>query len=81
MDEKQLHKFCKKKDHVLKRNKQDIIQRFLNKKPHTLNKIFDDPKKSLPLPRKCGTIRVAFSERVFPTPARESSHIQEQEVN
>ncbi|OAD60638.1 Dyslexia susceptibility 1 candidate 1 protein [Eufriesea mexicana] len=40
--------------------------------------IFEEPSKSIPLPRKMGTINVTFSERKFPTPARESSHIEEQ---
>lgn len=44
------------------------------------NNIFDDPSKSIPLPRKTVTIDVTFSERKFPTPARESSHVEEQEV-
>ncbi|XP_076381602.1 dynein axonemal assembly factor 4 [Megalopta genalis] len=43
------------------------------------NGIFDDPSKSVPLPRKKGTINVTFSDRKFPTPARESSHLEEQE--
>lgn len=44
------------------------------------NNIFEEPSKSVPLPRKTGTINVTFSERKFPTPARESSHVEEQEV-
>lgn len=44
------------------------------------NNIFEEPSKSVPLPRKMGTINVTFSERRFPTPARESSHVEEQEV-
>ncbi|XP_071858851.1 dynein axonemal assembly factor 4 [Bombus fervidus] len=43
------------------------------------NNIFEEPSKSVPLPRKTGTINVTFSERKFPTPARESSHVEEQE--
>ncbi|KAG7205374.1 hypothetical protein KM043_007370 [Ampulex compressa] len=41
--------------------------------------IFSEPTKAVPLPRKTATINVSFSERVFPTPARESSHLDEQE--
>lgn len=44
------------------------------------NNIFEEPSKSVPLPRKTGTINITFSERKFPTPARESSHVEEQEV-
>ncbi|XP_026667648.1 dynein assembly factor 4, axonemal-like [Ceratina calcarata] len=43
------------------------------------NSIFEEPEKSVPLPRKAGTINVTFSDRKFPTPARESSHVEEQE--
>ncbi|KAK1132383.1 hypothetical protein K0M31_016491 [Melipona bicolor] len=43
------------------------------------NNIFEEPSKSVPLPRKTGTINITFSERKFPTPARESSHVEEQE--
>ena len=44
------------------------------------NNIFEESSKSVPLPRKTGTINITFSERKFPTPARESSHVEEQEV-
>ncbi|XP_006613936.1 dynein assembly factor 4, axonemal-like [Apis dorsata] len=43
------------------------------------NNIFEEPSKSVPLPRKMGIINITFSERKFPTPARESSHVEEQE--
>ncbi|XP_020710440.2 dynein axonemal assembly factor 4-like [Athalia rosae] len=43
------------------------------------NAIFDEPKKAVPLPRKTGTIDITFSERMFPTPARESHQVEEQE--
>ncbi|KOC65670.1 Dyslexia susceptibility 1 candidate gene 1 protein [Habropoda laboriosa] len=43
------------------------------------NNIFDVPSKSVPLPRKMGTINVTFSDRKFPTPARESSRVEEEE--
>ena len=85
MDEKDLKKFYKKKEKELERerklkNKQEMMQRFLDRKPSKMNPIFDDPKKSVPLPRKCGTIHVTFTERAFPTPARESCQLEEQEV-
>lgn len=87
MNEKDLQKFCKKKENELQREKmlkdrnREVIQRFLNRKTTKMNKIFDDPYKSVPLPRKSCTINVTFTERAFPTPARESCHLQEQEVN
>ncbi|XP_011301185.1 dyslexia susceptibility 1 candidate gene 1 protein homolog isoform X2 [Fopius arisanus] len=52
-----------------------IINDILNGKYREHNEIFDDT----PRPRKCATINVNFSERIFPTPARESSQLQEQE--
>lgn len=86
MDEKELKKFYKKKQKELEKerklkNKKEVIQRFLDRKPLKMNTVFDDPKKSVPLPRKCGTIHITFTERIFPTPARESSQIEELEVN
>ncbi|CAL7943177.1 unnamed protein product [Xylocopa violacea] len=57
----------------------DAVKAALNGNVLKRNNIFDEPSKSVPLPRKMGTINVTFSERVFPTPARESSHIEEQE--
>ncbi|XP_012270409.1 dynein assembly factor 4, axonemal [Orussus abietinus] len=44
-----------------------------------VNNIFDEPQNSVPRPRTSGTINVTFTERSFPTPARESSHVEEQE--
>jgi hypothetical protein len=36
--------------------------------------------KPVPLPRNCGTIKVSFTARVFPTPMRESQGPEEEEV-
>lgn len=79
VDEKALHKFYKKKQK--ERPGQELIDRILNGKSPKINKIFNDPTKAVPLPRKVGTINVKFSERAFPTPARESAQVEEQEVH
>lgn len=60
--------------------RRELIDRILSGKPRRLNRIFDEPNKAVPLPRKNGTINVKFSERTFPTPARESHLLEEQEV-
>ncbi|KAK2583693.1 hypothetical protein KPH14_009619 [Odynerus spinipes] len=57
----------------------ELIDKILNGKLRRLNKIFDEPTKAIPLPRKSGTINITFSERSFPTPARESHQLEEQE--
>ncbi|KAG5313914.1 DAAF4 factor, partial [Pseudoatta argentina] len=57
----------------------DLIDRILESRYPKINQIFDEPTKAIPLPRRSGTINVTFSERAFPTPARESSFIEEQE--
>ncbi|KAG5325072.1 DAAF4 factor, partial [Acromyrmex heyeri] len=57
----------------------DLIDRILKSRYPKINQIFDEPTKAIPLPRRSGTINVTFSERAFPTPARESSFIEEQE--
>ncbi|XP_018343108.1 PREDICTED: dyslexia susceptibility 1 candidate gene 1 protein homolog [Trachymyrmex septentrionalis] len=57
----------------------DLIDRILEGRYPKINQIFDEPTKTVPLPRRNGTINVTFSERAFPTPARESSFIEEQE--
>jgi len=62
------------------RPEQDLIDKILKNRYCRINRIFDEPAKTIPLPRKSGTINITFSERVFPTPARESSHAEEQEV-
>lgn len=84
MSEKDLKKFSKKKEEIeLKKErdrKRELIQRFIDRRSVMTNDIFNDPNKSIPLPRKCGTIKVSFTERAFSTPARESSHLEEQEV-
>lgn len=43
------------------------------------NKIFEINDKNTPKTRESGTINIKFSERIFPTPARESHHLEEQE--
>lgn len=62
------------------KSKHDLIDRILKSRYSRINQIFDEPGRTIPLPRKSGIINVTFSERVFPTPARESSHAEEQEV-
>ncbi|XP_076659267.1 dynein axonemal assembly factor 4 [Halictus rubicundus] len=57
----------------------ESVQAAINGKLVKRNSIFDEPSKSVPLPRKKGAISVTFSDRKFPTPARESSHLEEQE--
>ncbi|XP_076282696.1 dynein axonemal assembly factor 4 [Lasioglossum baleicum] len=57
----------------------ESVQAAINGKLIKRNSIFDEPSKSVPFPRKKGTISVTFSDRKFPTPARESSHLEEQE--
>ncbi|XP_043471827.1 dynein axonemal assembly factor 4-like [Leptopilina heterotoma] len=83
MSEKDLKKFSKRKEEIELQKERDrkrvLIQRFIDRRSVKTNDIFNDPNKSIPLPRKCGTIKVSFTERAFPTPARESSHLEEQE--
>lgn len=70
-----------RKVHMKKQEpEKDVINRVLQHGHVKTNRIFHEPTKAIPLPRKSGTITVSFTERVFPTPARESSHVQEQEV-
>lgn len=59
---------------------QNLIDNVLKIRYFKMNQIFNEPSKAIPLPRRNGTINVTFSERAFPTPARESSHIEEQKV-
>ncbi|XP_026827277.1 dynein assembly factor 4, axonemal isoform X2 [Ooceraea biroi] len=77
MDQKSLQKFYAKMKK--QRPDQNLIDRVLKNKYSKINRIFDEPEKAVPLPRKNGTINITFSERAFPTPARESSHVEEQE--
>ncbi|XP_063976453.1 dynein axonemal assembly factor 4-like [Diachasmimorpha longicaudata] len=60
----------------LKRGKK-IIDDILRGKYRGCREIFDDT--STPGPRQCGMINVTFSKRMFPTPARESNQLEEQE--
>ncbi|XP_012225171.2 dynein axonemal assembly factor 4-like isoform X1 [Linepithema humile] len=76
MDRNSLQKFAKTKK---QRSEHDLIDKILKNRYSRINQIFDEPAKTIPLPRKSATINITFSERVFPTPARESSHAEEQE--
>lgn len=78
MDEKSLQKFYAKTKK--QRSDQALIDRVLQGRYFKMNQIFNDPSRAIPLPRRSGTINVTFSERAFTTPARESSHVEEQEV-
>ncbi|XP_015115383.1 dynein assembly factor 4, axonemal [Diachasma alloeum] len=66
-----------RREEDLKRGKK-IIDDILRGKYRGRMEIFDDT--SAPMPRQCGMINVTFSERMFPTPARESNRLEEQEV-
>ncbi|XP_078038764.1 dynein axonemal assembly factor 4 [Augochlora pura] len=84
-DQSKLHGFVKgtSKKKLHKKNKSrpgwESVKAAINGRLVRKDSIFDDPSKSIPLPRKKGTINVTFSDRKFPTPARESSHLEEQE--
>ncbi|XP_034947682.1 dynein assembly factor 4, axonemal-like [Chelonus insularis] len=69
----------KKLDKDRQRGK-EIIDRILSGKyPIHKKSIFENSDVSIPTPRQCGRISITFSERAFPTPARESYHLEEQE--
>lgn len=78
MDEEELRKFYEKKRKT--RPGLASVKAAIEGKRVKRNSIFEEPSKSIPLPRQRGTINVTFSERKFPTPARESSQLEEQEV-
>lgn len=78
VDQKSLQKFYMKMKK--QRPDRDLIDRVLKGRYPKINQIFDEPTKAVPLPRRSGTINVTFTERAFPTPARESSFVEEQEV-
>lgn len=78
MKEEELRKFCEKKKKA--RPGLASVRAAINGKLVKSNSIFEEPSKSVPLPREAGVINIKFSERKFPTPARESSHLEEQEV-
>ncbi|XP_043494223.1 dynein axonemal assembly factor 4-like [Polistes fuscatus] len=64
----------------IRSRRKELIERILTSgKPQRMNQIFDEPNKAVPLPRKNATINIKFSERTFPTPARESHLIEERE--
>ncbi|KZC07391.1 Dyslexia susceptibility 1 candidate gene 1 protein like protein [Dufourea novaeangliae] len=77
MSEKKLRKFYEKKKKS--RPGLESVIAAINGKLLKKDNIFEAPSKSIPLPRKKGTINVTFSDRKFPTPARESSHFEEEE--
>lgn len=77
INKKRLKKFYKEKS----TSNKTIISKLIMPRSIKMNAIFDEPKKAVPLPRKSGVIDVKFSERRFPTPARESHQVEEQEVN
>lgn len=52
----------------------------LSGKKYVNGEIVDFSEEKKPDIRKSGTIIIKFSERVFPSPARESTFLQEQEV-
>ncbi|XP_015587582.1 dynein assembly factor 4, axonemal-like [Cephus cinctus] len=79
MNEKSLNAFYKEKEKEYSRGSKELIERLLKGKPLRRGGIFCDAEKAIPLPRKSGTISVKFSERAFPTPARESHQLEEQE--
>lgn len=71
----------KKNNEDSKRGKM-IIEKLLNGKFKLgiKNNIAVDDNDITTLPRQNGKISVTFTERTFPTPARESYYLQEQEV-
>ncbi|XP_076685060.1 dynein axonemal assembly factor 4 [Andrena cerasifolii] len=73
----ELRKFCEKKKKA--RPGLASVRAAINGKLVKSNSIFEEPSKPVPLPREAGVINIKFSERKFPTPARESSHLEEQE--
>lgn len=61
------------------RSGENLIDKVLKNRYSKMNRIFDE-SAAVPLPRTSGTINITFSERAFPTPARESSLVKEEEV-
>ncbi|EFN70080.1 Dyslexia susceptibility 1 candidate gene 1 protein-like protein [Camponotus floridanus] len=57
---------------------QNLIDKVLKNRYSKINRIFDE-SAAVPLPRTSGTINITFSERAFPTPARESSLVEEEQ--
>nr|XP_031825942.1 dynein assembly factor 4, axonemal-like [Nomia melanderi] len=77
INEKKLRKFLENR--TKSRPGLESVKAAINGKFVKRNSIFEEPSKSVPLPRKKGTIGVTFSDRKFPTPARESSRVEEEE--
>lgn len=84
MDEKALRRYYRRKEKENVNRGRELVRRLLNGKTGCRTRgggrIFDEPTVPTPRPRRCGTIDVKFSERQFPTPARESQQLEEQEV-
>ncbi|XP_043284788.1 dynein axonemal assembly factor 4-like [Venturia canescens] len=83
-DEKVRREFVRRKKREMKNRGKEIVRRVLsNEKNKFLGKnregIFEQNGVAIPRPRKSCTIDVKFTERQFPTPARESIHLEEQE--
>lgn len=79
MNGKKLHKFVENR--TKSRPGLESVKAAINGEFVKRNSIFEEPSKSVPLPRKKGSISVTFSDRKFPTPARESSRVEEEEVS
>ena len=58
-----------------KRGEEETVQKKNQKQ------VVDEVEEALPEPRVCRTLQVTFTPRVFPTPQRESTQRQENEVS
>ncbi|XP_053980240.1 dynein axonemal assembly factor 4-like [Hylaeus volcanicus] len=77
MEGKRLRKLYAKKRNT--RPGAEFVKAVINGELVRRKSIFEEPSRSVPLPRRNSTINVTFTDRKFPTPARESSHLEEQE--